>query len=97
MKHIVVCGHYECGGVKASLSTYDHQAPLENWIKSIRDVARDHDEELSKYTDFNAKFRKMVELNAAEQVQYPILICHNIFQGPKNNLTVFISRRLSTF
>jgi carbonic anhydrase len=67
VKHVVVCGHYECGGVKASLSTFDHQAPLENWIKNIRDVARMHEGTLSTYSDFNDKFRKMVELNAQEQ------------------------------
>jgi carbonic anhydrase len=69
VKHIVVCGHYECGGVKASLSVFDHKAPLENWIKGIRDVARMHDNELSKKSDFDSKFRRMVELNAQEQAK----------------------------
>ncbi|KAJ1471316.1 hypothetical protein T484DRAFT_1844616 [Baffinella frigidus] len=38
--NIIVCGHYECGGVNAAMSKNDHHAPLENWIRSIRDVRR---------------------------------------------------------
>jgi Carbonic anhydrase len=36
--HIILCGHYECGGIRASLETKDHVPPLENWLRNIRDV-----------------------------------------------------------
>jgi len=67
VRHVVVCGHYDCGGVKAALSAYDHKAPLENWLKNIRDVARIHEKELSGISDITAKQNRLVELNAKEQ------------------------------
>ena len=36
--HIIVCGHYDCGGVRASIENRDHVPPLENWLRNIRDV-----------------------------------------------------------
>jgi len=51
VKHIIVCGHYDCGGVKASLEHVDHLPPLENWLRNIRDTYRLHMDELSSITD----------------------------------------------
>src|SRR3569832_2139049 len=38
VQHIIVCGHYDCGGIRASVETKDHVPPLENWLRNIRDV-----------------------------------------------------------
>jgi len=64
---IVVCGHDDCGGVKAALS---HSAPahVEHWIAHVRMVARLHREELDHETDITERCRRLVELNVAEQV-----------------------------
>lgn len=65
---IVVCGHEECGGVKASLGP---QAPVhvESWLTHLRTVARIHAGELAQLTDENDRARKLVELNVREQIR----------------------------
>jgi carbonic anhydrase len=68
VKHIIVCGHYDCGGVKAALETVDHRSPLENWLRNIRDTYRLHREELNGITDLVERQRRLVELNVIEQV-----------------------------
>ena len=45
VKHIIVCGHYDCGGVRAAMKNHDHGL-IENWIMGVRDVARLHRKEL---------------------------------------------------
>jgi len=67
VEHIVICGHYNCGGVAAALELTDHSAPLENWLRSIRDVYRLHSVELDRIKDKNSKWRRLVELNVVEQ------------------------------
>lgn len=69
VKHIIVCGHYDCGGVKAALETVDHRSPLENWLRNIRDTYRLHREELNGITDLVERQRRLVELNVIEQVR----------------------------
>lgn len=66
VKHIIVCGHYECGGVKASLQSAD-LGILNPWLRNIRDVYRLHINELNAITDAQAKFNRLVELNVQEQ------------------------------
>jgi len=67
VQHVVVCGHYECGGVNAALTLKDHTAPLENWLRGIRDVHRLHRKELEKIDSLEERRRRMVELNVIEQ------------------------------
>ncbi|KAA9345901.1 carbonic anhydrase [Adhaeribacter soli] len=67
VKHVIVCGHYGCGGVAAAMS--DKQFGLiDNWLTSIKDVMRLHETELSFVKDEEARFKRMVELNVIEQV-----------------------------
>jgi len=67
VKHIIVCGHYDCGGVKASLEAQDFQAPLCNWLRNVRDTYRLHRDELNKLPDLRSRQRRLVELNVIEQ------------------------------
>lgn len=66
VKHIIVCGHYGCGGIQAALSTQEFGL-LDNWLRNIRDVYRLHQAELDAISDEKAKFRRLVELNIMEQ------------------------------
>lgn len=68
VKHIIVCGHYDCGGVKASMERRDHRSPLENWLRNIRDIYRLHKEELVAIPGITRRTRRLVELNVVEQV-----------------------------
>ncbi len=66
VKHIVVCGHYYCGGVKAAMDSAD-LGILNPWLRNIRDVYRIHKKELAAITDEEAKYKRLVELNVQEQ------------------------------
>lgn len=68
VKHIIVCGHYDCGAVKAASTAMNHNAPLENWLTSIRDVKRRYLPELTTITDEDARRRRLVELNVIERL-----------------------------
>jgi carbonic anhydrase len=65
--HILVTGHYDCGGVKAAMTKTDHEGMLQHWIRNIRDVYRTHREELDAIADEEARHRRLVELNVMEQ------------------------------
>jgi carbonic anhydrase len=67
VKHIIVCGHYNCGGINAALSS-KHFGLIDNWLRNIKDVYRLHQEELDAITDPEMRSRRMVELNVIEQV-----------------------------
>jgi len=66
VKHIVVCGHYFCGGVKAAMQASDLGA-MNPWLRNIRDVYRLHKRELHAITDEHARYNRLVELNVQEQ------------------------------
>ncbi len=64
--HVVVCGHYYCGGVKAAMQSED-LGILNPWLRNIRDVYRIHKEELNAILDIDDRYRRLVELNVQEQ------------------------------
>ena len=66
VSHVVVCGHYECGGVKAAMQSAD-LGILNPWLRNIRDVFRLHKTELNAITDEGKKYNRLVELNVQEQ------------------------------
>ncbi|MBC6109761.1 carbonic anhydrase [Pedobacter fastidiosus] len=66
VNHIVVCGHYNCGGVKAAMQPAD-MGILNPWLRNIRDVYRIHRDELGKIEDESARYDRLVELNVQEQ------------------------------
>lgn len=67
VKHIIVCGHYGCGGVKAAMSNGQFGL-VDNWLRHIKDVYRLHSEELDSIADEDARCNRLVELNVIEQV-----------------------------
>jgi len=67
VKHVIVCGHYGCGGVKAAMGNTSIGV-IDNWIRHIKDVYRFHQEELDAITDESKRFNRFVELNVIEQV-----------------------------
>lgn len=66
VNHIVVCGHYYCGGVKAAMQPLD-LGMLNPWLRSIRDVYRTHQEELDAIDGEEQRYKRLVELNVQEQ------------------------------
>jgi carbonic anhydrase len=67
VKHIIVCGHYGCGGVKAAMGNQSIGL-IDNWIRHIKDVYRLHEGYLNSFEDEEERFNKFVEINAQEQV-----------------------------
>ena len=75
VKHIIICGHYECGGVKAALNPSD-MGQLNSWLQTLRDVRRLHKKELENIKDPQKLFDRLVELNVREQCMNIIKIDH---------------------
>lgn len=67
VSHVIVCGHYGCGGVKAAMGNQSIGI-IDNWIRHIKDVYRLHETYLDSFTDEDARFNKFVEINVQEQV-----------------------------
>jgi carbonic anhydrase len=66
VNHVVICGHYGCGGVKAAMQSAD-LGLLNPWLRNIRDVYRLHKKELDSISDEEKKYERLVELNVQEQ------------------------------
>lgn len=80
VKHIIVCGHYNCGGVKAAMIARD-LGLLNPWLRGIRDVYRIHKPELDQIEDQHKRYDRLVELNVQEQ-------CINIIKTAALQLSV---------
>jgi carbonic anhydrase len=68
VKHIIVCGHYGCGGIKAAMSRKSFNPILNMWIRNIKDVYNENRSELESISDEDQRWDKLVELNVKEQV-----------------------------
>jgi carbonic anhydrase len=68
VKHVIVCGHYGCGGIKAASTKTDYRPVLNMWLRNIKDVMRHHRQELENITNEESRLDRLVELNVQEQV-----------------------------
>ena len=67
VKHIIICGHYGCGGIKAAMGNTSYGL-LDNWLSHIKDIYKINKQELDGIADQKARERRFVELNVQEQV-----------------------------
>ena len=67
VKHVIVCGHYGCGGIKTAMGNQS-VGIIDNWIRHIKDVYRLHEDYLNTFKDEEERFNKFVEVNVQEQV-----------------------------
>lgn len=67
VNHVIVCGHYGCGGVRAAMM-HKQIGLIDNWIRHIKDVYRMHQDELEAISDMKAREDRFIELNVIEQV-----------------------------
>jgi carbonic anhydrase len=68
VKHVIVCGHYGCGGIKAAMTDHDFKQVLNMWLRNIKDVYRLHRNELEAIADQKKREDRLTELNVQEQV-----------------------------
>ena len=68
VKHVIVCGHYGCGGIKAAMTKHDFKQVLNMWLRNIKDVYRLHRDELDSIGDEEKRTDRLTELNVQEQV-----------------------------
>lgn len=68
VKHVIVCGHYGCGGIRAAMTDNLHGF-VDNWLRNIKDVYHKHEKELEAISDFDKRADRLTELNVIEQVR----------------------------
>jgi carbonic anhydrase len=69
VKHVIICGHYGCGGVKAAMTNHDYKQVLNMWLRNIKDVYRIHRDELNSLPEEgDTRVNRLVELTVTEQV-----------------------------
>jgi carbonic anhydrase len=68
VKHVIVCGHYGCGGIRAAMEQ-DAHGLIDNWLRHVQDVARAHEVKLNAIAGFEAQLDRLCELNVIDQVQ----------------------------
>jgi carbonic anhydrase len=68
VKHVIICGHYGCGGIKASVTKTDFKPVLNMWLRNIKDVYRLHREELDGIAGEEKRCDRLTELNVKEQI-----------------------------
>ena len=68
IKHVVVCGHYGCGGIKAAMSNTVFNQVLNMWLRNIKDIYRIHRKEIEAIKDEEQRVNRMVEINVKEQI-----------------------------
>ncbi len=68
VKHVIICGHYGCGGIKAAMTNHDFKQVLNMWLRNIKDVYRLHRDELEAISDPKKREDRLTELNVQEQV-----------------------------
>jgi len=92
VEHIIVCGHYGCGGVKASMNDLQHGL-IDNWLRHIKDVQRFHAHELTSIESEQKRFDRLCELNVVEQVHNihnTTIVTNALINGQKLNVHGFI-------
>jgi carbonic anhydrase len=68
VQHVIVCGHYGCGGIRAALDGTAHGL-IDNWLQHVQDVKEAHQAELLSFADVDARINRLAELNVIEQVR----------------------------
>jgi carbonic anhydrase len=70
VRHVIICGHYGCGGIKAAMNNHDYKQVLNMWLRNIKDVYRLHRNELEAIDDLEKRADRLTELNVKEQVMH---------------------------
>lgn len=70
VEHVIVCGHYGCGGIRAAMTNHDYKYVLNMWLRNIKDVYRLYSQELDAIEDLEKRADRLTELNVKEQVMH---------------------------